>query len=124
VARMDYQWTDKHTLFGRYLLDSSRGPNPYSLTGNLLSTNTTGPNGMANAFTIGSTYLISANVVNSLRLTANRTATLNETAEFFAWSDYGSTVVSPYPKRSLMSITGGVKEWCRHLGGTDTSHAG
>jgi carboxypeptidase family protein len=122
VARMDYQWTAKHTLFGRYLLDSSRGPNPYSLTGNLLSTNTTGPNGMANAFTIGSTYLISANVVNSVRLTANRTATLNETAEFYAWSDYGSTVVSPYPKRSLMSITGGFSVGSATQGGPATSN--
>ncbi len=122
VARMDFQWTSKHTLFGRYLLDSSRGPNPYSLTGNLLSTNTTGPNGMANAFTIGSTYLISANMVNSLRLTANRTATLNETAEFYAWSDYGSTIASPYPKRSLMSITGGFSVGSATQGGPATSN--
>ena len=122
VARMDYQWTSKHTLFGRYLLDSSRGPNPYLKTGSLLSTNTTGPNGMANAFTIGSTYLISANIVNSLRLTANRTATLNETAEFYAWSDYGSTIASPYPKRSLMSITGGFSVGSATQGGPATSN--
>ena len=77
---------------------------------------------MANAFTIGSTYLISANVVNSLRLTANRTATLNETAEFFAWSDYGSTVVSPYPKRSLFSITGGFSVGSATQGGPATSN--
>jgi hypothetical protein len=122
VARIDFQWNAKHTLFGRYLLDSSRGPNPYSITGNLLSTNTTGPNGMANAFTIGSTYLISSNVVNSLRLTANRTATLNETGEFYAWSDYGSTIVSPYPKRSTMSITGGFNVGSAAQGGPAVSN--
>src|SRR5207244_11392326 len=62
---------------------------------------------MWNACALGSTYVFSVSMDNALRLTANRTATLNETGLFYFWSDYGSTIVSPYAKRSLMSITGG-----------------
>ena len=51
-SRNDYQWTPKHTLFGRYLLDSSKG-GPYSLTKNLLSVSGNNTNAMANAFTLG-----------------------------------------------------------------------
>ena len=107
IGRIDYQWTAKHTLFGRYLLDSSRGPDPYSLTKNLLSVSGNNTNAMANAFTLGSTYLISPNMVNALRLTATRTATNNESALFYSWAELGAKIFSPYPGRSLLQPISG-----------------
>jgi Carboxypeptidase regulatory-like domain len=107
IGRIDYQWTQKHTLFGRYLLDSSRGPDPYSKTKNLLSVSGNNTNAMANAFTLGSTYLISANMVNALRLTATRTATNNESALFYSWAELGAKIFSPYPGRSLLQPISG-----------------
>jgi hypothetical protein len=118
VGRIDYQWTPRHTMFGRYLLDSSRGPDPYSLTKNLLSVVGNNVNGMANAFTLGSTYLISPTMVNALRLTANRTATNNESALFYSWAELGAKIFSPYPGRSLMTISGGFNVGGGTQGGT------
>src|SRR5262249_1730932 len=71
------QKSDKHTIFGRYLMEHLFDPAPYDLNHNPLSSQdnaTPRTNTMSQAFTLGSTYLFSANVVNSFRLTANRIA--------------------------------------------------
>src|SRR5439155_12013596 len=73
IGRMDYQKSDKHTIFGRYLMEHLLDPAPYDLNHNPLSSagNTTPRvNAMSQAFTLGDTYLFSANVVNSFRMTA------------------------------------------------------
>jgi hypothetical protein len=73
IGRIDYQKSDKHSLFGRYLIESAFAPPAYDLNKNVLSIGT-GDDGLAQAFTLGSTYLVSPNVVNAFRLTANRLA--------------------------------------------------
>ena len=73
LGRIDYQRNDKHSLFGRYLIESAFAPPAYDLNKNLLSVGT-GDDGLSQAFTIGSTYLFRANVVNAFRLSANRLA--------------------------------------------------
>jgi len=77
IGRIDYQKSAKHTIFGRYLMEHLFDPAPYDLNHNPLSSagnSTPKVNAMSQAFTIGSTYLLSADIVNSLRLTANRIA--------------------------------------------------
>ena len=77
IGKIDFQKSAKHTIFGRYLMEHLVDPAPYDLSHNLLSmagASTARIDAMSQAFTIGSTYLISPNVVNSLRLTANRIA--------------------------------------------------
>ena len=77
IGRLDYQKSAKHTIFGRYLMEHLVDPAPYDLDHNILSmagATTPRVDAMSQAFTIGSTYLISSSVVNSLRLTANRIA--------------------------------------------------
>ena len=77
VARIDYQKSDKHSIFGRYLGEHVVDPAPYDLNHNLLSSAgnaTPRIDGFAQAFTVGSTYLFSANIVNAFRLTGNRIA--------------------------------------------------
>jgi hypothetical protein len=73
VARIDYQLNTRHSVFGRYLADSLVTPPAFDLNHNPLSVGT-GYNGLTQAFTLGDTYVFSANVVNALRLTANRIA--------------------------------------------------
>jgi carboxypeptidase family protein len=109
IGRVDYQWNSKFSVFGRYLADSSRGPAPYQLTHNLLSTNATDNSGLAQAFTVGGTYLISPTMVNTLRLTANRTATANYVPKFMDYSQIGvRNVYVPYPgKLGTIGVTGG-----------------
>jgi hypothetical protein len=80
IGRLDLQKSDKHSIFGRYLIESDYSPPPYDLNHNLLSTGNgiangtggTGDDGRAQAFTVGDTYLLSPGVVNSFRFSANR----------------------------------------------------
>src|SRR5207249_7627732 len=77
IGRLDYQQSAKHTIFGRYLMEHLVDPAPFDLDHNVLSmagASTPRIDAMSQAFTVGSTYLISSSVVNSLRLTANRIA--------------------------------------------------
>jgi hypothetical protein len=80
IGRIDLQKSDKHSIFGRYLMEKDHSPPPYDLNHNLLSTGNgilggtggTGDDGMSQAFTFGDTYLLNSGVVNSFRFSANR----------------------------------------------------
>ena len=71
IGRVDYQLTNNHSLFGRYLRETRLQPVGYDLTGNLLTAGN-GVNGKNNAITLGSTYLFGPNVVNTARVSYNR----------------------------------------------------
>ena len=70
IGRIDYQRNSNHSIFGRYLVDKFTQPAPYDLNHNPLVLGT-GSNALAQAFTIGDTYLFGPNVINAVRLTAN-----------------------------------------------------
>jgi carboxypeptidase family protein len=74
IGRIDYQRNGNHSLFGRYLIDTVNIPPGYDVNKSMLISGTAalGRRGRAQAFTIGDTYLFGSNIVNSLRLTANR----------------------------------------------------
>src|SRR5215471_15462298 len=72
VNRVDYQLSDKHTIFGRYLFDNTDQPSPYNISHNVMNGIKPSVKGRGHATSIGSTYLVSANVINAFRLTANR----------------------------------------------------
>lgn len=71
VGRMDYAWTDKHSLSGRYLIDDFRAPAPFSAT-NLLLTATPGNLERAQSFTLGDTYAFTPKLMNSAHFTFTR----------------------------------------------------
>ena len=73
VGKIDYQFTSNHSTFGRYLLESKVTPAAFDLNNNPLSLGTK-QDALAQAFTIGDTRLYGPNMVNSIRLTANRIA--------------------------------------------------
>jgi Carboxypeptidase regulatory-like domain len=70
IGRVDYQLSNSHSLFGRYLRETRVQPVGYDLNGNLLATDN-GTNGKNSLITLGSTYLFGANVVNTARATWN-----------------------------------------------------
>jgi hypothetical protein len=71
-----------------------------------------GKNGMAQAFTIGDTYLIGSNIVNSFHFTANRTAAAKTEADLtnagIGPADMGVKMFPWLPHRSAFTITGGL----------------
>jgi hypothetical protein len=77
VGKIDYQKSANSSFFGRYLVESVYIPASFDLNHNLLSVQgnpSVGSDGLAQAFTLGNTYLFGANVVNAVRLSANRMA--------------------------------------------------
>src|SRR3989441_8523346 len=115
IGRMDYQKSDKHTIFGRYLTEHLFDPAPYDLNHNPLSSagnSTPRVNAMSQAFTVGSTYLISANVVNSFRMTANRIAAgkyepVDLPKAGLGFADVGVKAFSYQPYFLPVNVTGG-----------------
>ncbi len=118
VGKGDYQWNDKHSLFGRYLATSQKAATPYSLDENLLTTATPGADNLAQAYAIGHTYLINPNTVNSYRLAVNRTSVHRVGARFFSGPDVGSNIFSSDPKYMSITVTGGF-----NVGGSSSSEA-
>src|SRR5881396_1204718 len=113
IGKIDYQKSAKHSLFGRYLTESLVQPSPFDINKNPLSINTA-VDALAQAFTLGSTYLAGANIVNSFRVTANRVAAGKFLPDTIADAHIGSYDLginafnyAPYTLR--VTVTGGFK---------------
>ncbi len=103
IGRIDYQRSDKNSIFGRYLVDSNFSPPSFTLNPNVLSVSNgstgLGIDALTQTFSLGNTYLLSANVVNSLRLTANRWVGGRTGVEYAGWPQMGVKMFSYQPKR-------------------------
>ena len=117
VSRIDYQSSDKHSVFGRFLFSYIDQPSAYKFTpDNVLNTGAP-TTARAYSFTVGSTYLVSARIVNAFRLSFNRIARDSVTDQFFDLEGLGAKVYSgDEPKRTSLSVTGGFS-----LGATGTN---
>jgi hypothetical protein len=110
IGRIDYQKSDKHSIFGRYLIEQDFNPPAYDLSKNLLSAGN-GDDGRAQAFTLGDTYLFGAGIVNSFRLSGNRLAG-GKTSPDFKDCNCGSAAIGIQaynytPNDPRINVTGG-----------------
>ncbi len=71
VTRVDATLSTNNSLYGRYFLEGFQSPAFYSPTNILLTTNA-GNSERAQSFTLGETYLVSKNLVNSAHATVMR----------------------------------------------------
>ena len=89
VAKIDYQLSEKQTIFFRDLWTKQSQPSLITLDPNLLLASGVGFDTPAYAFTVGDTYLFSPNIVNSFRVAFTR---INETRpkdDFFNYCTAG-----------------------------------
>ena len=106
VNRIDYQSTDAHSLFARFLF--TRYTRPPTVDPNNIFTAGSSTDARSYAFTTGSTYLVNPNTVNALRLSFSRHATRSEHLEVFSMSELGSKVYDGYsPGNTNISVTSG-----------------
>ena len=89
VGRSDYQLNNKESLFIRYMATSYKLPPAYQFSKNLLDSATGGLNDLAQAATIGDTYLVNANTVNTFRIAFNRVAVQRFNDDYFSGCDIG-----------------------------------
>ena len=107
VGRMDFQKSDKNSIFGRYMISRYSETAPITFDNNVLNAGQAGVNNLAQAFTVGNTYLVSSNVVQSFRLAANRIAVHRSGLPFFGYEDVGINMYSYVPHWMQITVTGG-----------------
>ena len=107
VGKVDFQQSSKNSLFGRYIRTTYQQTPPYELQKNLLATTVGGRDNLAQTFTLGDTYLIGPDKVNSFRAAVNRTGIHRTNAPFLSPNDVGINVFDYVPEDFIMGITGG-----------------
>jgi hypothetical protein len=88
IAKIDYQQTDKHSLFGRVMFFPDNKINP--MLSNTSPLQETGyRTSLQSSYTMGSTYLFGPNTVHSFRLAVNRSAVNFKNSKAFTWCEAG-----------------------------------
>jgi len=121
VAKVDYQVNSKHSFFGRYIATKQFTPPPYGLPEaeqNLLVTRIGGRDNLAQSFTLGENFVISASTLNSLRFAYNRTDISRTSTDFFSAPEVGINIYSYMPHYMLLTVgTAGANPTGFQLGG-------
>ena len=108
VTRTDYQWTAKHSVFGRFVRTHFNNPTPYSFSPNNILNVGTGLDGVSRSLALGETYLIGPSMVNAFRVSANVVDVWRIGDKYFSYCDAGIKTYCGYaPTFTSFSITGG-----------------
>ena len=124
VGKVDYQWSPKQSIFGRYVATTLDIGVPAALNpGNLLNTTVTGQDNLAQSFALGDTYLFSANTVNAFRLSFNRVHAVVLGPEVFSACDVGVRMYCGGFEKSIdLAITGGFTVGARFIPRTNNNY--
>jgi len=108
LGRVDYQASDKSSLFFRYMATTFRQPASLSLTPDeILSSGQGGYDNLAQTAILGHTYLISPSTVNAFRASFSREAIDRFNADYFSGCDLGVQMYCGYlPHQSSFAVTG------------------
>ena len=110
IARVDYQLTNNHSLFGRWLRETRKQPVGYDLSKNLLAAGN-GVDGSNQALTFGSTYLFGPNVINTFRASYNHFIGGKTGADFSKCNcgngHLGINSYIPSPDTAAITVSGG-----------------
>jgi Carboxypeptidase regulatory-like domain len=111
ITRVDYQLTNNHSLFGRWLHETRTLPVGYDLNGNLLASSVNGVDGSNQSVTLGSTYLFGPNVINSFRANWNNFIGGKTEANFSkcncGMGHLGINAYFPLPDAASFTVSGG-----------------
>src|SRR5207302_87501 len=106
TVKVDYQINDKHSIFGRYLIaqlaqsSTFDGKNPLSISA-------FGFNDLDYGVALGDTYLISSNLISTLRIGANRTNIPKVNDNYGSFADFGANVSPLGGKVIALTVNGG-----------------
>src|SRR5262249_53535823 len=89
IAKVDYQYNTKNSLFGRFLYSADSTPSPFKFTpDNFLNASQEGE-ARSYAFTAGSTYLVSPSTVNAFRISVTRNRQITLPDAYFDLTELG-----------------------------------
>jgi hypothetical protein len=104
LGRMDYQISDKHSLFGRYLSAVYNQPSDFDAN-NLLSLANAELRFRVHSFVLGDTYLIGNSTVSNFRVTVNRSLVPKSSPHYFDANDVGINIYVAVPKFMRFTIS-------------------
>ena len=106
LARVDYQVSTKHSLFGRYFVVRFTQPSGYAGgSDNVLKTSNQGANDWSHSLTLGATTVITSSTVNAVRFAMNKATVDNYQTKFFSPKDIGSNVYSYDPGYMVLNAS-------------------
>lgn len=106
LARADYQLSEKHFFFLRYLMAKLNAPSDHDPT-NLVAGTTAILDFQTQSAVFGDTYLIGAGTVNSFHATLNHAAVPKISPQVFSPSSVGINIWDGVPGLTRIAITGG-----------------
>jgi Carboxypeptidase regulatory-like domain/TonB dependent receptor len=94
VGRVDYQMTDNHSLFGRFVINAYNQPNGEEANPNesVLAHSANGYDNVYGSYGFGSTYVLSATAVNQFRVSVNKISSDLTAPTGFNQCDLGITM--------------------------------
>jgi len=107
-VKVDYQRSDKHSMFVRYMLSNNFTPLFYDPSNPLFTGSTTGQSNNIQSTAIGDTYMFSPSFLMSSHLTANRSLNPRFIPTFKSPIDFGIPITPIIPAQMNLSITNGV----------------
>lgn len=113
-VRVDYQMNAKQSFFGRYIVTRIEAATPL----NPLQGGTTGSDDTGQTLALGHTYLLSAKVVNSFRVSLDRISAYKQGQHLNSATDFGVKAYSYLPNISAMAVSGGFNYGCGTLCGS------
>jgi hypothetical protein len=107
VARIDFQQTANHTIFGRYMGTSQNQLVPYAQdSSNLLSTVGNGFDDRHDSVVAGNTLVIGSSIVNSFRVAYNGLSVKKAGARFFSPTEVGIAQFTSVPGHFVLTVPG------------------
>jgi hypothetical protein len=112
ITRVDYTINQNHSLMGRYFLDGFQNPAYFSPT-NVLITTTAGIYARVQSLTLGETWVIRPNLVNSAHATADRRRIdRGPASNGINASSIGVGIFTPLPIGLQLAVTGKWSTYC------------
>ena len=105
ISKIDLKVTDAQSLFGRYMFAVYDNPAYYDGK-NALSMSRIGQRNVVHSAVVGHNWTMSANRLNSVRVSFSRTLNDRILEEYFSPADLGVKVYSPYEGYTNVSVTG------------------
>jgi hypothetical protein len=106
VARIDYQQSEKNSIFGRFILGNLNSSSTYDGK-NPLSILSFANHNRDYQLALGDTYLITTNLINSVRVSASRENVVKVPDPYKSLTDFGANITSDGTPTTTVTVTGG-----------------
>jgi len=105
VAKVDYQKSEKQSMFARLTISNFNTPSTYDGK-NALTVNTNFAHDRVYSLALGDTYIFGSDIVSSLRIGVTRTELPKIPDDFASWKDLGVNANSFQAKNPRISVPG------------------